>query len=210
MKNEHPLRTLSVMLAVAASLTLGWIQITHGQVISEILTGNGTAFLDEDGDSSDWIEISNPTSETIELGGYFLTDDAAELSKWQFPGTTLAPGGYLVVFASGKDRAVSGAELHTSFSLGSSGEFLALVKPDGIAIASQFAPAYPEQIDDVSYGLGVAALPTDVTLIEPGADSRWFVPNAAFWPGWRGAASRRRASRSCSSATSPAKAKSTA
>ncbi|MCB1096384.1 MAG: lamin tail domain-containing protein [Verrucomicrobiae bacterium] len=185
MNHLQSARSLLLTLTFTISLALGTIQAASAQVISEILAGNKTDFVDEDGDSSDWIEINNPTSHPIELKGHYLTDDPAELLKWEFPAATLAPGGYLVVFASGKNRAIAGAELHTNFSLGSGGEFLALVKPDGLAIASQFAPAYPEQIDNVSYGRGIAALPSDVTLIEPGADSRWFVPDAEPANDWR-------------------------
>ena len=38
--------------------------------------------------------------------------------------TTIAPGGYIVVFASGKDRRTPGSELHTSFSLAAAGGYL--------------------------------------------------------------------------------------
>ena len=43
----------------------------------------------------------------------------------------LAPGDFLVVFASNKDRRIPGAVLHTNFSLRQEGEYLALVRPDG-------------------------------------------------------------------------------
>jgi len=100
------------------------------------------------------MEIHNPGSSSVNLAGYYLTDDANSLQRWAFPSPTLVPtGGYLVVFASGKDRAVSGAELHTDFKLAASGEYLALVQPDGIAIVNDFAPSYPQQEEDVSYGL---------------------------------------------------------
>ena len=66
--------------------------------------------------------------------------------------TTLLPGGYLVVFASTKNRALPGSELHTNFSLSAGGEYLALVQPDGVTIATEFSTVYPPQRSDVSYG----------------------------------------------------------
>ena len=46
-----------------------------------------------------------------------------------------------------------GGKLHANFNLNKDGEYLALVQPDGITIASQFAPAlHPPQTTDVSYG----------------------------------------------------------
>src|SRR6266496_1516946 len=99
--------------------------------ISEFMAANHSTLLDEDGDSSDWIELFNSGTNAVNLGGWFLTDDSLNLSKWMFPGTNLSPNSFLVVFASGKNRAVAGAPLHTSFNLSSGGEYLALVHPDG-------------------------------------------------------------------------------
>ena len=40
----------------------------------------------------DWIELRNLTARAIDIGGYYLTDDPAELTKWQLPpGTTRGP-----------------------------------------------------------------------------------------------------------------------
>ncbi|MBT45553.1 MAG: hypothetical protein CL922_09095, partial [Deltaproteobacteria bacterium] len=104
---------------------------------------NGSTLADEDGDFSDWIEIGNSGTEPIDLGGWHLTDDETNPTKWTFPGSTpLAGGQSLVVFASGKNRRQWGRPLHTNFALNRSGEFLALVAPDGATLASRFSP-YP-------------------------------------------------------------------
>lgn len=120
-------------------------------VISEFMADNETGLKDENGEASDWIELCNPTAEPAQLAGYYLTDDRADLTKWQFPALTLDPGGCLVVFATGNDRRNARRNLHTNFSLERTGEYLALVKPDGKTIVTEFAP-YPEQRQDVSYG----------------------------------------------------------
>ena len=65
--------------------------------------------------------------------------------------SSIPAGGYLLVFASGKDRAVAGQELHTNFSLEQMGEYLALVMPDGTTVADSFAP-FPAQVANISYG----------------------------------------------------------
>ena len=76
---------------------------TYGQVvISEFMADNATGYQDEDKDRSDWIEVFNAGSSAVNLGGWFLTDDSAALSKWQFPSTNLNGGAYLMVIASGK------------------------------------------------------------------------------------------------------------
>ncbi len=138
-------------------------------VLSEFMACNQSASTDEDGDYSDWIEIHNAEHTDVDLGGWYLTDDAGDLAKWRFPTITLTAGSYLVLFASNKDRAVTGSELHTNFRLRASGEHLALVRPDGRTIAWEYAPAYPPQSGDVSYGLDVALNERYFTWPTPGA-----------------------------------------
>jgi len=134
-----------------------------GVVISEFLASNDTGIKDEDGDQKDWIEIFNDGAETVNLEGWHLTDDASDLTKWTFPSVTIPPQGYLIVWASKKDRSDVGKELHTNFKLSSSGEYLALVQRDGSTIAHEFAPAYPQQVPDVSYGISASVVTTTVT-----------------------------------------------
>ncbi len=141
--------------------------------ISEFQASNRATLEDEDGDSSDWIELHNRGVSPVDLGGWALTDDPQQPRRWLFPaGVVLPPGGFLLVFASGKDRAVPGAELHTSFRLDADGEYLALVEPGG-AIHHEYAPAYPAQYEDVSYGLAfplaTAGQPTFFPEPTPGA-----------------------------------------
>jgi hypothetical protein len=137
--------------------------------ISEFMAVNGGVLADEDGDPSDWIEIHNRGTTDLALGGWYLTDDRRDPAKWRFPQTTLPADGYLVVFASGKDRAVSGAELHSNFSLSSSEAYLALVEPSGTAIAWEYAPTYPRQFENVSYGLVAGIQERYLVAPTPGA-----------------------------------------
>ena len=120
--------------------------------ITEFMADNETGLKDEDGQFSDWIEIHNPDSTPLSLAGYHLTDNPANLNKWTFPAVTLNPGAYLVVFASSKNRINPAGQLHTDFSLSSSGEFLALVLPNGTTILSSFGSRYPEQFMNESFG----------------------------------------------------------
>jgi hypothetical protein len=120
--------------------------------ITEFMADNETGLRDEDGQFSDWIEIHNPDATPLSLAGYHLTDNPGNLNKWSFPAVTINPGAYLVVFASSKNRINPAGQLHTDFSLSSSGEFLALVSPNGTTIVSSFGPRYPEQFMNESYG----------------------------------------------------------
>lgn len=133
---------------ITLMITSAW----SAPVISEFMASNKQTLADEDGDYSDWIEIHNPDDVVVNLAGWYLSDSADNLTKWTFPNVSLNPNQRLVVFASGKNRAAAGAELHTNFKLSSGGEYLALVNSDGSTKASEFAPSFPEQLSDFSYG----------------------------------------------------------
>ena len=122
-------------------------------VISEFLASNQNGLRDEDGDDSDWIELLNMGDMPISLSQFALTDDAEELTKWILPDVILRVGETVLIFASGKDRGTTDGELHANFRLSADGEYLALVEPDGSTIASEFAPGYPTQVANVSYGI---------------------------------------------------------
>jgi len=154
-------------------------------VINEFMAVNDTTLQDEDLDYSDWIEIHNISSNTVDLSGWYLTDKSNDLQKWTFPGTNISSGGFIVIFASSKDRAVAGSELHTNFKLSGNGEYLGLVRPDGVTVEHAYSPEFPEQDADVSYGLGQDM--TETTLIAPGANTTALIPTGAE-SGWTNAA----------------------
>jgi hypothetical protein len=143
-------------------------------VISEFVAENDGSLDDIDGDSSDWIELHNNGGAPVNLTGWRLTDDAQSPAQWQFPDVTLAADARLVVFASGKDRRVPGAELHTSFSLQNGGGYLALSKPDG-TITRSFNP-YPAQRSDISFGDGTLLDSED--LMTSTSTGKYIVPAA--------------------------------
>jgi hypothetical protein len=123
--------------------------------ITEFMAANASALPEGDGAFSDWIEITNTGGSALDLAGWHLSDSADDLTRWTFPSVVLAPGGRVVVFASGRDPAspFDGAGfLHTSFRLSAGGEFLALAGPDRETVATEFRPGFPPQSDDVSYG----------------------------------------------------------
>lgn len=119
--------------------------------ITEFLADNDNSLRDEDGEDSDWIEIHNGSEWDVSLEGWFLTDDRTDLTRWRFPDVVIGAGQFLIVFASEKNRTAATNQLHTNFRLTTSGEYLALISPQTNVI-SEFAPAYPPQRTDVSYG----------------------------------------------------------
>ena len=146
-------------------------------VISEFLASNDSGLQDEDGERSDWIELYNAGNTALDLTGWHLTDDAGDLNQWAFPSVSLDPGAFLLVFASGKNRAdADGTELHTSFKLGAGGEYLALVEADGSTVAFEYAPQFPTQMPDVSYGLAMTS--SQSTLVDDTTGLTYLVPTS--------------------------------
>jgi hypothetical protein len=166
------LRSNALWSVLVAALFL-WSPGRAAVVINEILADNGGGLQDEDLQNPGWVEIFNTGPTNVNLGGWHLTDDPANPAKWTFPATNVPAGGYLIVFASGKDRANPGWPLHANFKLDSGGEYLALVQPDG-TVAHAFSPAFPKQRQNVSYGLETPTIST--SLVSSGAVSRVLVP----------------------------------
>ena len=151
--------------------------------ITEFVASNNGGLQDEDGTYPDWIEIFNSGITTVNLDGWFLTDSIANLTKWRLPATNIAPNGFVIVFASNKNRAVPGAPLHANFTLSAGGEYLALVHPDGATVANEFAPQFPGQIQNVSYGIGQDLQVTK--LLSNSGPARVFVaPSGALGTTW--------------------------
>ena len=79
--------------------------------ISEFMASNSPTLRSDDREYHDWIEIYNPNAEAVSLEGWYLTDDAGDLNKWQFPAVEVASDGYLVVFASNQNLVDPAEEL---------------------------------------------------------------------------------------------------
>ena len=102
-------------------------------VINEIMTSNSGSYIDEDGNTYDWIELYNGTSKDINLRDYGLSDDISGRVKWKFPNITIKSKEYLVIFFSGKKES----GLHVNFSLSKNGgETITLKNTNGKVIDS--------------------------------------------------------------------------
>src|SRR4051812_2002703 len=124
--------------------------------INEFLAGNLSGLADEDAEKQDWIEIWNYGAAPVNLAGFSLSDDIEDPGKWTFPATNIGAGQFLVVFASGKDRrspANASLRFHTNFKLSAGGGYLGLFNAESPRVAiTEFAPSFPEQRNDYSYG----------------------------------------------------------
>jgi hypothetical protein len=140
MKKYLFISTLIIFLSVLTSCKKTYETPPHDVVINELMPVNNTTITDEYGEYDDWIELFNLSSSTVDISGYFLTDNKKELTKWVFPHGTSIPGkGYLIIWA---DADSTQWGLHTNFKLSSSGEEVVLSKPDATIIDKVTYPAH--------------------------------------------------------------------
>ena len=87
-------------------IILFFVDVSYAQqvYINEMMSSNSFTIADEDGDFSDWIEIYNSESTSVDLSGYGLSDDVSTPYKWILPSLTIAPKDHLLIFASDKNR----------------------------------------------------------------------------------------------------------
>ncbi len=134
---EHEFHTLAVTFPAPAVGSL---------LINEVLASNDALLFDLNGEDDDWIELVNTTNTTIDLAGFYLSDDPLNLMAWAFPaGTTIPANGYLLVWAD-KDTLQQG--LHANFKISADGEYVYL--SNGLNVHDQIS--FGPQIANISYG----------------------------------------------------------
>ncbi len=117
-----------------------------GIVINEYQAINQTTADDQWGGFEDWIEFYNNSSQPINLGGYFLSDEFGNPTSFEFPDTVMQPGGYLIVWC---DMGLMEPGLHTFFFLGGDGDDIIFSNPDTVTIDYV---RFEQQISDDSEG----------------------------------------------------------
>lgn len=132
---EHEFHTLLVNAANA---------IAGNVVVNELMSDNFSTAFDDFGESNDWIEFYNTTSNPLNLSGLYLSDDVLNVTKWQFPvGTIIEPNGYLIVWAD-IDTLQNG--LHANFKLSNGGESLYFTNGTNVFDQVDFPALNPDQV----------------------------------------------------------------
>ncbi len=115
-------------------------------VINEVCPTNGDINYDPQFfNFSGWIELYNKGNSSVNVGGYFLSNDPANKFMWQIPGgNSIGPKGYLLIWC---DEMYS--NLHTNFKLDADGEKITL-STSSSALADTLT--FPSQYINISYG----------------------------------------------------------
>lgn len=108
------------ILLISITLLFSFVSLTAQVKINEYSASNsGGSILDNTGNNSDWIELYNSGASVANMGGWSLSDDPADLSKYIVPsGITIASNGVLRIWCSGKGSPADAVgHLHTNFKL---------------------------------------------------------------------------------------------
>ena len=115
-------------------------------VVNEVMVSNVDEFISPANNFDGWVEIYNPSDQTVGLAGLYLSDDASDLQKWKMPfevGVLPAKGYALIWFDS---NAL--ASTNAPFKLDTDGGTLYFSDAKGQLIVSQ---DYPEGVERISY-----------------------------------------------------------
>jgi hypothetical protein len=124
--------------------------------INEWMAGNTNFLADPaDGAFDDWFELYNAGTSTVDLGGYWLTDNLLSPRGFQIPDNgqyTIPAHGFLLVWADGEtdQNTPDRVDLHASFQLSRDGEDIGLFAPNGVTLID--GVTFPGQTNNVSQG----------------------------------------------------------
>ncbi len=80
------------------------LSINAQVLINEVVSSNNRFLKDDEGDYPDWIELYNPTSSSVNLKDWSMSD-SKKSQRWIFPNVEIAPNNYFVLFSSGKNKS---------------------------------------------------------------------------------------------------------
>lgn len=132
----------NIFKAILFALSLfAWfsVQHVHGQnlVINEVMYLNEGFLADADGDFHGWIELHNDGSSPVQLNDFYLSNTETISLLWRIPAATLEPGGFVLIFASGKNR--TSPDFHTNFKLRNDIDPVLLYRADRV-LHDEFTP----------------------------------------------------------------------
>jgi hypothetical protein len=140
--------------------------------INEMVLDNQGSLQDEFGEFPQWIELFNPTGESVNMGKTTFSDSLVNSAKWVFPcipEAVMEPGGFLILFLDGDTDNPD--DFHVNFTLDLSGGPVTLFLNGGAQILT-ISPA------DVKPDLALGSYPDGQGDLGPLAAPTPGAPNA--------------------------------
>ena len=136
--------------------------------INELMSSNDSTAVDDNGLTSDWIEVMNVSGNPVNLSGYTLAKDQKATNVFEFPEHVLQPGECAVVYADSTLKQNAGEVYHAPFKLSSQGGTLMLFNASGTAVDSV---NFPAMIADMSYARQDQSVWSVSSMATPGMDN---------------------------------------
>jgi hypothetical protein len=139
--------------------------------INEWMAGNSLGIRDPvDGAQDDWFELYNAEPFTVNLGGFYLSDDPGNPGKYRIPANgryQIPSGGFLLVWADNQvnQNSQTNTHLHVNFKLGGSSGDILLTASNSLGFTLIDSVHYGQQTDNISEG-----------RYPDGASTRYFMP----------------------------------
>ncbi len=144
-----------------------------GVVLNEYCVSNINGQTDGFGAASDWLELYNPNTFSVNLQSYYLSNDRNNLLKWKFPQNYSLPAqGMKTIWLTGKNTLKNG-DYHTNFTIEQcKNQWLILSTDAGVVRDSVFIQATKEghsrgRVDIQSVGVGAWRLYPNPTFMLP-------------------------------------------
>jgi hypothetical protein len=171
---------IGILASILGLLSISLSELGAQVVISEILASNKSFDLDNDGKSSDWLELHNLSAFPVDLWEWTLSDDLERLDKGWIPNLAILPGESIQIWCSGRNQRNPKGALHTNFKLSAKGEKIYLTEfgedmPPHVFDYTSF-PEYP----DISFGLDRSE--STLRVLGTEAKGRYFLPSANLAP----------------------------
>ncbi|MDC0325078.1 lamin tail domain-containing protein, partial [Akkermansiaceae bacterium] len=116
-------------------------------VINEILANSGP--------EPDWIELHNRSSSPVSIGGWFLSDDGSDLTKYRIPVDTVLPANGYLTFFEDTNFGPESPDLNriTGFGLSDNGETVHLTSAiDDVLTDYRFKENYGASLEGTTLG----------------------------------------------------------
>lgn len=120
--------------------------------VNEVMTYNMTTIADGNGEYDAWVELYNPGTSDIALGGLYFTNDSTNNMQYMVPAHSsemIAAGDYALVWC---DNQPTQGDLHTNFVLDTTSMYFAVTFSDGCNMTAVDAMTFPMLAADRSFG----------------------------------------------------------
>ncbi len=137
-------------------------------VLNEVFTRNST-HTNAAGKVVDWVELYNPSTNTVDVSDLSLSDDLAQPRRWTFPsGATIGPGAFYVVEF---DDSAPYTPFNAGFELSADSGAVYLFQRPSAGGALLDSVVYGVQVSDLTLARAIAGPNNTWTLGQPTRDA---------------------------------------